>query len=68
VVGHEVILVPKPLKGTQAAYFLLVAGALFAGVAGIFFHADADDLILLSVATSNLAKYGIDVAYFRFAA
>ncbi len=59
------------LKGTQAAYFVLVAGALFASVAGIFFGANAGmlaNLTLLSVVTSNMAKYLIEVAYFRFAA
>jgi hypothetical protein len=58
------------LKGTQAAYFVLVAGALFASVAGIFFHVNAGmlaNLILLSVVTSNLVKYLAEVAHFRFA-
>ena len=59
------------LKGTQAAYFVLVAGALFASVAGIFFGATVGmlaNLMLLSVVASNVAKYLTEVAYFRFAA
>jgi hypothetical protein len=59
------------LKGTQAAYFVAVAGALFVSVDGIFFGASVGmlaNLSLLSVVTSNLAKYAVEVAHFRFAA
>lgn len=59
------------LKGTRAAYYVLVAGALFASAAGIFFGANSGMLanyILLSLVASNLIKYATQIAYFRMTA
>ncbi len=50
---------------------MLVAGALFASAAGIFFGANSGMLanyILLSLVASNLVKYATQIAYFRMTA
>jgi hypothetical protein len=56
------------LKGTRAAYFVLVAGALLASVSGIFLHTDTvllGNAILLAVVAANLVKDFTQIVYYR---
>lgn len=59
------------LKGTRAAYYVLVTGTLSLSVAGIFFHAGSlllDNAALLAVVTSSLVKDGTQIVHYRLGA
>jgi hypothetical protein len=59
------------LKGTRAAYFVLVAGALLASVGGIFFHTGSvllGNAILLAVVAANLVKDVTQIVHYRLGA
>ena len=56
------------LKGTRAAYFVLVTGALCVSVAGIFFKTNSlllGNYALLAVVAGNLAKDLTQIVHYR---
>jgi membrane protease YdiL (CAAX protease family) len=55
-------------RGTQWGYVVLVTGALYACVAGLFLGASSEVVaneILMAIVVSHLVKYAVQITYFR---